>query len=170
MSTIVIGVEEWRPVPDFEDRYEVSSHGRIKRTAPGKGTHPNKIRKLRVHTTPSGVPYAYIDLHSKEGAKRVFSVHRLVALAFHGTPPPEHEVRHLDGNPLNNHAHNLTWGTKSENANDRKRHGTDRNLAKTECRNGHLYSPENTYVVPSTGERHCRTCARDNARRYRRRK
>lgn len=30
--------------------------------------------------------------------------------------------------------------------------------AKTHCPQRHLYSPENTYVNPTTGVRHCRTC------------
>lgn len=32
--------------------------------------------------------------------------------------------------------------------------------SKTHCRNGHPYSPENTYVAPATGHRQCRTCRR----------
>lgn len=40
-----------------------------------------------------------------------------------------------------------------------------RNRAKTHCPQGHPYDEENTCV--SGGARHCRTCARDNARRYR---
>ncbi len=43
--------------------------------------------------------------------------------------------------------------------------------AKTHCPAGHLYDDENTYVVPSTGERRCRRCARagsaESSRRYR---
>ncbi len=35
---------------------------------------------------------------------------------------------------------------------------------KTECPQGHAYSPENTYVTPS-GHRLCRTCNREAARR-----
>lgn len=59
-----------------------------------------------------------------KGKRRNIKVHRLVALAFLGAPPsPFHEVRHIDGNRLNNHAENLAWGTSKENADDRERHG-----------------------------------------------
>jgi hypothetical protein len=34
------------------------------------------------------------------------------------------EIRHLDGNPLNNCLTNLAWGTPAENKEDRKTHGT----------------------------------------------
>jgi hypothetical protein len=51
-------------------------------------------------------------------------VHQLVCEAFHGPrPTSEHQVRHLDGNRLNNHATNLAWGTREENDADRKLHG-----------------------------------------------
>lgn len=32
---------------------------------------------------------------------------------------------------------------------------------KTHCPQNHEYTPENTYVVPGTGARHCKTCRRD---------
>lgn len=37
------------------------------------------------------------------------------------------------------------------------------------CVHGHEYTPENTYVAPKGG-RACRTCQRENQRRYRERK
>ena len=51
-------------------------------------------------------------------------VHRLVCEAFHG-PAPEGatQVRHLDGDPMNNHADNLAWGTYAENEADKAEHG-----------------------------------------------
>ena len=35
-----------------------------------------------------------------------------------------------------------------------------RNATKTHCPKGHEYSPENTYVIPSTNRRTCRACRR----------
>lgn len=40
------------------------------------------------------------------------------------------------------------------------------NAEKTHCLHGHAFSAENTYIVPRTGERACRTCARTNDRRH----
>lgn len=55
-------------------------------------------------------------------------VHRylavLVAEAFIPNPNNYPEVRHMDGNPYNNHVSNLQWGTHADNMNDAKRHGT----------------------------------------------
>jgi hypothetical protein len=53
-------------------------------------------------------------------------LHRVMCSIFHGPPPSAvHEVRHLDGNRDNNHADNLAWGTRRDNAMDRIAHGTD---------------------------------------------
>jgi hypothetical protein len=40
-------------------------------------------------------------------------------------------------------------------------------LARTHCRHGHLYSPENTRIGSQEGDRICLTCARDACRRHR---
>lgn len=38
------------------------------------------------------------------------------------------------------------------------------NSAKTHCVHGHAYTPENTYIVPSSGARACRECRRTRNR------
>jgi hypothetical protein len=56
---------------------------------------------------------------------RTQAAHVLVCTAFHGPKPgPGYEVLHGDGNPANNRADNLRWGTKAENRADQDRHGT----------------------------------------------
>lgn len=40
---------------------------------------------------------------------------------------------------------------------------------KDACKRGHEFTPENTYVIPATGQRTCRECKRDDVRRYRER-
>lgn len=53
-------------------------------------------------------------------------VHRLVAEAFLGAPPPgKTQVAHWDGDRLNNAPSNLRWADGYENMADRNRHGTD---------------------------------------------
>jgi len=61
------------------------------------------------------------------------------------------------------------YGTYSENALDRVRHGRDRDAVKTHCPHGHPYDAENTFRN-NLGSRCCRTCirirsAKNNARR-----
>ena len=58
--------------------------------------------------------------------RKSYAVHRLICTAFHGTKPTSvHEVRHLNGDRMDNRAENLCWGTRKENAHDRKLHGTE---------------------------------------------
>jgi hypothetical protein len=67
--------------------------------------------------------YRAVTLSSKGKQYRV-SLHRLVAEVFIGVCPNGMQVRHRDGNPGNNCAENLEYGTAAENAADRFRHGT----------------------------------------------
>ena len=69
-------------------------------------------------------------------------VHQLVATVFHGPKPSsDHEVRHLNGDPSDNRAGNLAWGTRKENAADRDAHG------RTSC------GPEHGEAVQAGWER-----------------
>lgn len=108
----------------------------------------------------------YVVTLCKAGRKYPSPVHKLVAQQFLGPKPTaEHEICHNDGERLNNLATNLRWGTRSENMQDKIAHGHDHNLNKTHCPQNHPYSEENTYVIPSTGGRMCRTCKRDESKR-----
>jgi hypothetical protein len=102
------------------------------------------------------------------GANRGSTVNRLVALAFHGLPPnPTDHACHNDGNKLNNSADNIRWDTPSGNAADKLIHGTNWQLNKTHCAQGHEYTPENTRIMKNGGRR-CVACKKaDSNRRYR---
>lgn len=126
---------------------------------------------LRTVATPEG--YLRVKI-SRGGKEQWFQVHRLVAEAYHGPCPDGQQCRHLDGDPANNHFSNLAWGTPAQNAEDRKRHGTEyggprhHNSAKTECPKGHPLTGDN--VRTAKGRRVCVTCKRasDNASYHRR--
>ena len=60
--------------------------------------------------------------------------HALVAEAFHGPRPEGYDCRHLDGNPANNTASILAWGTRRENAQDQVRLGRTRRHKRTPFR------------------------------------
>ena len=103
-------------LPDFPN-HEIHRDGRVFRVR-GKGVgevhshRGNRLGHLKIQLMHEKVRYT-------------FWLHRLVCLAFHGEPPeyngePAH-VRHLDGDPTNNHADNLKYGSRSENERDKKR-------------------------------------------------
>jgi hypothetical protein len=111
------GMENWRPIIGFEGTYEVSDHGRVRRSAPGPGTSAGRIRKL--------VPrngYTQIVL-SKSNRQTLHWVHRLVASTFVPNPLGRREVNHKDGNRSNNAVQNLEWVSHSENESHAYRNG-----------------------------------------------
>ncbi|MGU3496363.1 HNH endonuclease [Xanthobacteraceae bacterium A53D] len=107
-------IEEWRPVDDWPD-YEVSSHGRVRRTTSWGRATAGAVRKP---VFISG--YAAVTLTHRSGRRKMMLIHRLVAKAFLPSPPlPRMEVNHKDADRANPRAHNLEWVTPSQN----RRHG-----------------------------------------------
>jgi hypothetical protein len=73
----------------------------------------------------------------RDGVMRQRPVHQLIAETFHGSRPPGLDACHWDGNILHNSSVNLYWGTKTQNFADSIRHGTNKEVRKTECPRGH---------------------------------
>lgn len=158
---------EWRPVAGWEGLYEVSSDGQV-RSLPRPGARRNRIyagRTLKQRVRLDGHPEVGL---SRVGAQSTRTVHQLVCEAFHGARPDGMEVRHLDGNPANNNASNLAWGNRSENELDKVRHGTQYNVNKSHCPQGHPYEGRNL-IVARRGDgsvfRQCRACVNAANRR-----
>lgn len=74
---------------------------------------------------------------------------------------PDGILRHLCG--VRSRVLHAVEGTHSENALDRRVHGTDANLNKSSCPRGHAYDDANTYHY-SDGRRSCRACSADRER------
>lgn len=122
-------IEEWKAIPGFEGFYEASNVGSVKsldrqchhpltpsgkQNRKGKALKPSKVSKyghLRVRLHINGAP-----------AQKY--VHQLVLLAFVGPLPVGQEVRHLNGVASDNRLENLAYGTRKENVDDSRRHGT----------------------------------------------
>lgn len=169
-----MSAEEWRAVVGFEGLYEVSNLGRVRSLGhsvlDSTGKIQYKVGQIRKPQTNRG-GYAVVGLH-RAGSKTVLTtVHKMVALAFIGPRPLNHEVCHGDGDRKNNSATNLRWGTGSENAADRTAHGRSSNHRRDSCRKGHPFNEANTYVLPNGVGRQCRECsnARSRARNERNR-
>lgn len=81
-----------------------------------------KAKRASIRTSHHG--YKMITLRGVTVPNKTANIHTLVLEAFVGPRPNGLECRHLDGNKLNNHISNLSWGTHLENANDKHSHGT----------------------------------------------
>ena len=160
--------ELWKPV-DLGTNYQVSSHGRV---------HNIKTGKFLAGTlTEDG--YTRFCLSDADGVHWNVTGHVLVMREFAGPCPDGQQVRHLDGNPVNNRwapgneeetkalGGNLIYGTPKENIEDRDvRHGRNGHANKTNCGTCDLpYDGENTYINPA-GARVCRNCVRASGRRH----
>lgn len=90
--------ELWKDIPGYEGLYQVSNMGRVKSLGNG-GTH--KSEKILKPHKPHGYYQAVLF---KNGIKKHFKVHRLVAEAFIPNDDPEHktQVNHRDENKQNN--------------------------------------------------------------------
>lgn len=98
--------------------YEVTADGRVISLLGWRG---EKSRELRPYPDSDGYLQVRIVIDGKRYTRKV---HSLVATTYCGPRPSlKHEVRHINGDRLDNRAENLAWGTRQENADDREQHG-----------------------------------------------
>lgn len=118
---------EWKEIPLFEGRYEVSSSGEIRSliTVDSRGNKrtPNILAKY-TEIRNGAIIRQTVTLMHVDGSKVKMNVHKAVVLAFIGDIPKSMVIRHLDGNPTNNNLNNLRIGTYQENSNDQILHGS----------------------------------------------
>lgn len=108
--------EQWRGVPTYEEVYQVSDRGRVRRIqdrydsiAPDRKV----CRILKPRWSGNGYPAVCL---SWKGDKQYQYVHRLVAAAFVDRVDDERvEVNHKNGDKADNRACNLEWVTTAEN-------------------------------------------------------
>lgn len=159
--------EVWKPVPDWDGLYEVSSLGRVRsidRAIECRDGVTRTFRGILRRTALDDGGYPNLVL-SKNGHFTRHRVHCLVAAAFLGPRPEGMVIRHLDGNAENCHVTNLAYGSVAENVRDTIRHGRHKNFSRTRCTWGHLLSGMNVRALSKSKphQRYCVACSRANS-------
>lgn len=100
--------EEWRDIGGYENMYQISNLGNIRRVTTKAGNlKPHSLKLTKIH---SGMR-AFL---CKDNHTIGYMVDRLVALAFVQNLQNKEFVYHLDGDICNNSANNLIWVNESD--------------------------------------------------------
>ena len=115
-------MENWKEIKGYENEYQVSDLGRIKRL---KGKVNSGLRNSHYRTTKEVIlkqhlkrnGYLTVDL-SKNGIVKTISVHRIVAINFIPNDDPENKkaVDHINCIKTDNRVCNLEWVSNYENS------------------------------------------------------
>lgn len=105
--------EVWTPITDnivkgvVEGLYQISTYGRF---------FDNSTKMIRPTENVNVDDYTFVQVRLKNGSKKQFGIHILVARAFIPIKSiGQNEVNHIDGIKYHNWVWNLEWNTHQEN-------------------------------------------------------
>lgn len=105
--------EQWKAVEGYDNKYFVSSFGRIKSfvTSPN---HPKNVNGIILAQSITKKGYCRCDL-SKDNKKQAHAVHRLVGVAFVPNLENLPQINHKKGIKTDNRYHQIEWSTCQQN-------------------------------------------------------
>lgn len=110
--------EQWEYVDGYEGIYEVSTFGEVRSYRNSKHGIHNKSKILKQTKAAHGYPTVVLF---KDGKRKTFCIHRLMAETFIPNPKNYKCVLHKDDDKDNNSLNNLYWGSYKMNCKDRIR-------------------------------------------------
>ena len=123
--------EIWGDIPNYEGLYQASNSGRIKSLDKIVNDNGGKLLVKGRILKPSIDDKGYLQIVlTKNGKRKSYKIHRLIALTFISNPNKLLEVNHKNEIKLDNRVENLEWCTHKYNCN----YGT-RNYRCTKHRN-----------------------------------
>ena len=96
----------WKPIIGYENLYKINNYGEVLSLRSNKILKPNN----------NGIGYFIIQL-CKNGKRKNYLIHRLVAEHFLDNPNNLPEVNHKDEDKSNNFVNNLEWCEHKYNMN-----------------------------------------------------
>lgn len=115
----------WKPIKGWENLYEVSNYGIVKRLSVVTSNNiplPEKVKKFE--EVDGG--YLRVSLTNRPRSEK-FMVNRLVAAHFIPNPKKKAQVNHKLGNKKDNRSWMLEWATAQENMADAIKKGIKNN-------------------------------------------
>ena len=100
--------EIWVDIKDYEGLYQISNYGMVKSLNYNRTGREEILKLLKFK---SGHLFVYLY---KNGVKKPYLIHQLVAQHFIQNPECKPIVHHKDHNPANNKVDNLVWLTYEE--------------------------------------------------------
>lgn len=116
-------MEEWKDIKGYENIYQVSNLGRVKRLSyvvknPGPRANGSMLKFKEHLLKPRKITHGYLSVMLyKNGVPKNYKIHRLVAQAFIPNLLNLPEVNHKDEDKTNNQVENLEWCTHIYNSN-----------------------------------------------------
>lgn len=107
-------IEEWRYAVGYEELYEVSSLGRVRRSIYAPRRNATKPGRILGGSPEAESGYRRVSLRANGRIYR-WQVHRLVAKAFVPGWIYGRQINHKNGIKSDNRAENLEWVTSREN-------------------------------------------------------
>jgi hypothetical protein len=106
---ILFDENEWKYIPNYENRYIINKEGLIKSLITNKILENNYILNFEQS-------YISVKLIDNNGNRKQYYVHRLVYLTFKGEIYENMVIDHIDQNKFNNKLENLRMISFSENS------------------------------------------------------